>query len=506
MVDIPEFRTQRKASSVVGTPGVDRSGERIAQTVKQSTDQVFKLALDAKIKKQDVADRASANKQIMDFELQSELMRQESHKKFQGSGRSTREEAEEINSSLNKLREDFASQIKSPTARSLFNQSAFQVIKSRNSKSVTQALERQTVETFNNTVEATDAIPKMTSAIFSQTDLSIEEKMDELSRQLDNGLAVVDGAKEVLSPEQHKELREQLPQSIAKAAVFSLLDTNPEQAVDVLNSGEFDDQFTPEEKQKLLKDANDYLGQKQALGKKIKLEGQEQNERGLATRVAEGDIPSEAEIQQMLVNEDITDGYAKALNNLKKSKDAVFAGDNPRRFNELIAEFNTLGITEQGETDATFGQLSRFRQRVLEAHASGEINKETMTRWMKHVEPKFNEGVQDLFKELNKKKKNGFDLFGLWTDQHLEDEDEIAEGKMAMQLELMRRIDEEENQQRITGRRVNQMAKEILDDFIIEKNPNRTRFEKDQVINTGKGFVRIVGFDTDGDPIITLAI
>ncbi len=239
-------------TSAVGTPGPDMSGVKIAEALGGAGDAALDSIIKVRQYKQEVADTAAANKRGVEFDLQAEQMRQQIHQKFQGSGRPINEENEELRVSLDKLHQQENGKIKSEGERRLFNTQALQTIKTRRMAGLNAANQRQTGEAFNNTMSSINTISNSISNIFAQTDLTDQEKMQEMAIKISQAKSILESSKGVLDGTNYQTLSRGISKAIPKAAVLGAMQTDPNLAEALLHSNEFDAYLNPKEKEELL--------------------------------------------------------------------------------------------------------------------------------------------------------------------------------------------------------------------------------------------------------------
>ncbi len=259
MAIIPEFQRRKLATSVVGTPGVDQSGEIIGESVARAAGQVADTAFKIAIERQEAKDAALANKTMIDFDMktaQAFQAHQDEYSTFRG------DKTERMNAFRTKADELFratAEAIPSRGARDLFDRHGYSVMKSYIDKEMTSADLNQANLMMADTTDSINLLAQRAASVGRDPGADIMQKRATLTTLLKQGETTYAAAAKSLSHEQREKLKTAIPESISKGFLLSSMERNPEQVVEMLNDGTFDQLLSADEKTKMMKDAREAL-------------------------------------------------------------------------------------------------------------------------------------------------------------------------------------------------------------------------------------------------------
>lgn len=244
MADIPRYGRRQSESSAVGTPGLDLSGAKIAETVGGVAD----AAIKARAQKRKIVDTADANRRLVDFDLEASQISQRVQEEL--SEKNPDEQMAEVKNRLSKRMEEVGRDLKDPDAKRDFNTSAYKVVGTHSQKAFELATKRQTARASENVVTSFNTLSNSVAGIFSDPNRTIEDKMTELTGKIELANKVLDASGAIYSPKEYKKLRDNVPKMLSKGAILGAMQADPQLAIDLLNSGEFDDHIDAEEKEK----------------------------------------------------------------------------------------------------------------------------------------------------------------------------------------------------------------------------------------------------------------
>ncbi len=506
---IPEAQSRRLASQLVGTPGIDPSGQILAkglvkaskQFQKQNEAQAQAEAKQDAFRKRALTDSRSAIG-VVDFNNELDQLRRGS------------KNLEEYTEAAKKLLEDRVGGIEDDDERNAFSNDASRLLIAKNQKFAKEFRNQELDEIETNVNTAVDGIAGSVSDLFGDrlgpVPSTFDEKMDGFSLSIEMANEAIDQQTANFSPSELAKFRQDAATAFARAAINGLLDSSPEDVAAFLDeqvAGE-EDILPPEEVEELRKYATDVAEsrrkQAEAINKRL------QNDTGTqwANRSAAGNPPTETEMQEALLKNQATEKDVRAVRNLKASKNKVFLGDNPQAYLRLAEEATNLisSLAKEAEDEdiefVTMEALARFRQGVMEAMQEGTVSQSTGKKWLNAISPKFNEKLEETFKAINNKAIS----VGGWSldmvSKVITDPVEIAEAGMRLQLDLMDRIDVAENKlgRRISLPEMSGLLKSVKSEFVHSVNPNRSIYAIGETIQSeGKLWV-VYDFKENGDP------
>lgn len=157
-------------------------------------------------------------------------------------------------------------------------------------------------------------------------------------------------------------------------------------------------------------------------------------------------------------------------------------------FIALQDRYTNLNFKEKVSLD----DLALFRNDVVEALSRGEISKTVGEKWLKDTSEVLDEKLRD---EVGKRNpRAGWNALKFWVEGlNPEEKDQMKE---KLGNELMNRVSKGENDIKA--------ANDIIEEETKKFNPNRATYEIGQIVNTPQGDAKVVGFDTDGEPLVEL--
>lgn len=260
---IPEYQRQKLQSSVVGTPGMDTSGQRIGSAVAGAFSDVSQITGNIAVQRQEAKDAALANRTMIEMDMKlSELSA--NHEKEYAAFRGDKLERERaFQTKADDLFKSVAEAVPSRGARDLVERNGYSTVKGYLNREREVADRNQVALAYTDTIEASNLLAQRAG----QVALSMEDghgKQLQLSALLKQGERTWAAAQGVLSPEQSAKLKAAIPEQIGTAFLVSSMRLHPEQVSDMLNVGAFDNILTAEKKAALLDDARAALPKVQA--------------------------------------------------------------------------------------------------------------------------------------------------------------------------------------------------------------------------------------------------
>jgi len=291
-----------------------------------------------------------------------------------------------------------------------------------------------------------------------------------------------------------------------KARIDSDIEVNPHVALQQLqlgNKGLYKDVDATLRLQKE-KTANSKINRNEAIAKRNQEFLFDEKESELANRVSTGDATlaeiDRAELNGVLGRSDgVRKEFATSARKLLTSSKAPESIDSAERYRELSQEFVNLGIEKKDDiSNAPFGEIANFRNKVIEAQADGLITRSTAEKWIAFTTGTYNKQSQEIVKS---KFKNGRVVNNLidFNSQRLPKEEQL-EAFMFMD----KRLNDILIAQDIPDDKIPEVAQKILKEWLVKKNPKILGLKEGQTIHLLSGSFKILGFDpADGEPIVS---
>ena len=262
---IPEYNPQNLASSAVGTPGVNTAGQQIGEDLAGTLDKIATVQR----QKNDLADSALSQTESIKYDIDLQEKRRVFHEGNIGSGKTPQQAMVEWEQIASKLKESHLKNIKSQGAKQKFNEYAFSINRSSMNEAYKDEQARQSGEIVAYTKESMKLIYNKAGAIGSgiePADVKIQ-KAEALLPELQKAVELHGNA--YTDPEL-KKLRQSIPKQFAESLIYGALNgSDPQSAIEIINSKEFDDVFD-------LKERADFItvADRAIKNRKIKLEAQ----------------------------------------------------------------------------------------------------------------------------------------------------------------------------------------------------------------------------------------
>ena len=234
MARIPKFQQKRLASSVVGTPGVDRSQEQAFGAVSQAAGSAANVFGQLAAKRQKAKDDTLVNKAIIDLDIQQEGLLREHQRENSDFAGEPEVRVQAFQDKSRKLFRKAVDGIPSRNARQRFSILGEQIVGAKLSREAKEA-------------DEINQLALEAAQLGLDIGLSLEEKRNRLLTMVQLANTTVTDSKNVLSPENHTRLKESAPEAILRGAISTLVKNNPQELLVLLNDDNVKKQFTPEE-------------------------------------------------------------------------------------------------------------------------------------------------------------------------------------------------------------------------------------------------------------------
>lgn len=255
MARIAKFQQRKLASSLVGTPGVDTSGQQVFNALARTAGTATTVFGQLLTKRQRVKDDALTNKAIIDLDLAQEELLRDHQREFAEFRDDPRERVKIFQDKSRKLFREATDRIPSRNAKQNFSLLGERVLGAKLSREAKEASANQGILAFNDTVDSVNQLALEAAQLGLDVTLSLAEKRNRLLTLVQLGGSTVAIAKDILSPENHRKLQEDTPEAILRGAIATLTTNNPQELLFLLKDENVQKQFTAEEIAKFTNDA-----------------------------------------------------------------------------------------------------------------------------------------------------------------------------------------------------------------------------------------------------------
>lgn len=255
MPNIPEFQRERFASSLVGTPGEDRSGQIIGQAVTKAAGQIENAAFDIAVKRQKAMDDSLATRVSTDLRIAADAAAAQhdvDYANFDGA-------PDERSAKTRPVYEDLVTQqlakVQSPGARRQIEAFGQELIGTYTINEAKRGRINQGVLAAKNTLATVNTLSIEAANVARNASLSPTQQFMAVQGLLQQGEAAYQSGFEAYSVDDRHKLVKQIPESISKSFLMNLVTDNPEDVKGFLESGMFDSVLDPKERKSLMDDA-----------------------------------------------------------------------------------------------------------------------------------------------------------------------------------------------------------------------------------------------------------
>lgn len=389
MPKIPEFERRQLASSVVGTPGEDQSGQMIFNSVAQNVNKATAAFSELHKERERVKNDTLVAKSQIDFlrNIEDETLRHEQeYSDFRGDAR---ERSRAYDEKIQRLFNDQINAIPSDEARIKFEREGYGIINQARIREMKQASQQQALLAHQDTLTGINELAIQASKLGGNTNVDFQTKMSQLEYYQTFAKNLIDKSSRNLTPEDKYTLETAYPESILKGYAASAVVNAPHELLQAIDSGKFD-KLKPQERESLRSDAIKSLKNLEEQGKYNDLLSNIQGHFDVLDKVAKGD-PS-----AMIDIENLPDTPQN-----KTLKDLILTApigpvDQVETQFDLLNKMRDLEIDAETKTSkANAEALLSFMGDVVQAARDGKITKSIMSDYMKKTATPFYDKVKN---------------------------------------------------------------------------------------------------------------
>lgn len=227
MGNIPEFTRRRLASSVVGTPGIDSSGQNAANAIAQSAGNVGSTFGQLAVEQAVAKDKAVAFDKQIGYEGALEEVHAQHVKDYAAFDGDPVTRAEAFRSKAAELRDATAEAMPSDRARTDFLESSGTYMNSKFKEELKLASDNQVAIGADRLTSANNKIANSVYGLFSNPDVSYDQKIKTLAGADARRRENVRNAGPILGAKEALKFDSDSSKSLVNAAASGFLDKDP---------------------------------------------------------------------------------------------------------------------------------------------------------------------------------------------------------------------------------------------------------------------------------------
>lgn len=249
---IPQYQADRLASSLVGTPGEDRSGQIIGDAVSQAAGRVEQSAFSFAVKRQRTADAMDAQKRDLDAVLDADMYAADADARRANYSGTPEDWAATERAGYEDLFKKHLDKTQSPGARRLLESQFVERIAMYTRNEFKKAQDHQAFQVGKNYIDIVNNLATQAQELGRDQAITSEQRMGNLQFLLSKGENAYKTALPGLNPQTARELVTFSAEAISKATLSGLVTHNPEEVLALLASDNpaFKDVLSPEERTK----------------------------------------------------------------------------------------------------------------------------------------------------------------------------------------------------------------------------------------------------------------
>lgn len=324
--------------------------------------------------------------------------------------------------------------------------------------------------------------------------LERQQLQDSVMARLDNFASLG-----VIKKEKAFELGKAWKDEVRLGQVMHDAALNPEMAKDNIEKGVY--KLSPEEKEEALNDVADLIKKRKTRQEVALFRGFNKNETDIANAIIDGQM-SVADLDQLELlgaigdSRGISKDFATVARRAIKSDKAEDPTVDVDSYNDILDDFVALKVDKKKKrTKASLEDLMRFRVKVMNKYADGDITSAQMSRFLQDVSQVYSD-------KLDEKTKENVDLADptpwykvyRWTDEYA---NKVKESRTRIAEKMMEKIE--------GGMPSSQAADEAIEEEKGQNNPLFNLFKDAKpgdIVDTPAGPVRFIKTAPDGEPMI----
>lgn len=379
MAKIPEFERKQLASSVVGTPGEDRSGQMVFNAVADTTNKLTATGVQLYREREKAKNDTLVAKSQIDFmnELEDETMaHEEEFATFKGDPSERQKVYEDrvrtlFNTRLNAM----------PTneAKVRFEREGYQMLGKALMRETERASAQQSLVARESTLEGLNGLATQAAKMGSNTRIPLATKLQQLDNYNTLAANLVNASAKNLTPEDKIKLEKTHPEMILKGFAAGAIMDNPHELVQAIDAGKFD-ALEPQEKAELRTNAIKQIGNLEERGKVNALFTDFETNAAIFDKFAKGDPSAMVDLQN------IPDTQQRKIMTEMLLGDTANSVDSFEAQFDLMNKMKDLEINKKNtKSKANMESLINFMGDVAQYSRDGQITPKTAQAYMKKL-------------------------------------------------------------------------------------------------------------------------
>lgn len=379
MAKIPEFERRQLASSVVGTPGEDRSGQMVFNAVADTTNKLTSTGMQLYQEREKAKNDTLVAKSQIDFmkELEDETVaHEEEFATFKGDPSERQKVYEDrvrtlFNTRLNAM----------PTNESKvrFEREGYQMVGKALMREAERASAQQSLVAREDTLEGLNGLATQAAKMGSNTRIPLATKLQQLDNYNILAANLVNASAKNLTAEDKIKLEKTHPEMILKGFAAGAIMDNPHELVQAIDAGKFD-ALDPLEKADLRNNAIKQIGNLEERGKVNALFTDFESNAAIFDKFAKGDPSAMVDLQN------IPDTQQRKIMTEMLLGDTANSVDSFEAQFDLMNKMKALEINSKGnKSKANMESLINFMGDVAQYSRDGQITPKTAQAYMKKL-------------------------------------------------------------------------------------------------------------------------
>lgn len=501
MGQIPEFQRRRLASSVVGTPGVNRAGEILGSAVTGAASQVEDVAYKAAVQRREIKEAAAANKTSIDLDMLHDNITRDYRTKNAEFRGDPQDYVTGYRAALEEGTKNLLNSVPEGNIRNAVEKYGYAALKTRLNSESNYADVRQAGLFFADAEAGTKLLGQRAGEV-ARSGLTPQEKHTQLQAIFDRGTTTYNVASRGVTAENSAKLKKLIPETIATEYLDALVDSAPQEMGSALQAvGGF---LTEEKKAKYRKDAiESFKQQKTMQDAEYLMSTLDQNQSAYDKYLA-------GTLQYSDIKEISDSRAADTLNKLRLKNNTTTEEDKYSNYNSLYAEYVEM-VSDAGTANPKDDKIKKgfsldkvidLQNRIMVAVADeklpsgmgGSLMAKLTSPLNKKVKKQRLEGWFSDFKEMSTPFQMAF--------SYIRNEGKKAKLPPRVQSEMLLKFDQElsklgDNPEPSV---INQAIKKSYDEVLHKNNPKFGTYKVGQIVNVNGVDYEVTGFFPDGEP------
>lgn len=305
----------------------------------------------------------------------------------------------------------------------------------------------------------------------------------------------------VIDPEMQAKTVKAFKDEVRIGQVHYDMSIDPDLAKANVDAGVYD--LNPKEKEEALNDIAAFIKKKQTREEVDLFKSYNVNEQNTAKLLLEpGSNMKETDIDRLeLLGKigapgGISPGFAEVARRTLKSSQTENPTFDIMAYSDLLDQFKSLGIKDDDSTKASLEDLIKFRSQVMRTYSDGKIAKSDATAFLEKVANSYADKIDSPNSNMGLLGVALGPIYWIYA---------WAQGNNKEAKEARARVARESFQRINAGEDPRKAVDASIDNEKVRTNENYQRYKDfavGSIIDTPNGQYKLLGFDTDGEPLV----